>query len=161
MTVQLGHEALAEAHDLSIGLALGVKVGAALAAAHGEGGQAVLQDLLEAEELDDGKIDGGVEAQAALVGADGGVELNAVAAVYLSNAVVVDPGNAEHDNALRLDKALDEACLFPFGVLVDDELQALKHFTDRLKELGLVGIALFNGIIHTFEVFVCNHFFLS
>jgi len=42
---QLGHEGLAEAHDLVVGLALGVKVAAALAAAHGQGRQAVLQDL--------------------------------------------------------------------------------------------------------------------
>ena len=69
---ELGHEALAEAHDLSVGLALGVKVGAALAAAHGQGGQSVLEDLLKAQELDDGQVDVLAEPQAALVGADGG-----------------------------------------------------------------------------------------
>jgi hypothetical protein len=42
----------------------------------------------------------GVEAQTALVGADGGVELYAVAAVDLHLAVVVNPGNAEHHHAL-------------------------------------------------------------
>ena len=34
VAAQLGHEGLAEAHDLSVGLALRVEVGAALAAAH-------------------------------------------------------------------------------------------------------------------------------
>jgi hypothetical protein len=65
---ELGHEALAEAHDLGVGLALGIEVGAALAAAHGQGGQGILEDLLEAEELEHAEVDGGVEAEAALVG---------------------------------------------------------------------------------------------
>lgn len=102
-----------------------------------------------------------MEAAAALVGADRGVKLYTVAAVYMGNAVVVNPGNAEHDNALRLDKALKEACLLPLGVLVNDELEALKYFTDSLKKLGLVRIALLYGIVYTLEIFVCNHFVLS
>jgi hypothetical protein len=52
---ELGHEALAEAHDLGVGLALGVEVRAALAAADGQRGEGVLEDLLEAEELDDAR----------------------------------------------------------------------------------------------------------
>ena len=83
-----------------------------------------------------------MEAQAALVRSDSGVELDAVAAVDLDLAVVVNPGNAESDDALGLYKALDEACLLPLGVLVNDELEALKYFTNCLKEFGLVGIAL-------------------
>ncbi len=50
---QLGHEGLAEAHDFGVALALGVEVGAALAAAHGQGGQRVLEGLLEGQELQD------------------------------------------------------------------------------------------------------------
>ena len=64
-----------------VGFALGVEVAAALAAADGQAGEAVLEDLLEAEELDDAEVHRGMEAQAALVGADGAVELHAVAAV--------------------------------------------------------------------------------
>ena len=70
VAVQGGHEALAEPHDLGVGLAGGIKVGAALAAADGQAGQGVLEDLLEAQELDDAGIHVGLEAQAALVGAD-------------------------------------------------------------------------------------------
>ena len=51
--VQLRHEALAEGHDFPVGLALGVKVGAALAAADGQTGEAVLEHLLKAQKLDD------------------------------------------------------------------------------------------------------------
>ena len=103
-----------------------------------------------------------MEAKAALVRSDGGVELYAVAAVYMGNAVVIDPGNAEHDHALGLYETLDKAGLFPLGVLVNYELQALKYFADCLKELGLVGIALFDGVIDSLKILICNHcFFLS
>ena len=62
MAAQLSHEGLAEAHDLSVGLALRVEVGTALAAAHRQRGQGVLENLLEAKELDDGLGHGRVEA---------------------------------------------------------------------------------------------------
>ena len=72
---QLGHEALAEAHHFVVGLALGVEVRAALAAAHRQRGQGVLEDLLEGQELQHAEVDRRVEAQPALVGADGAVHL--------------------------------------------------------------------------------------
>jgi len=79
-------------HDLGVRLAVGVKVSAALAAAHGQAGQAVLEALLKAQELQDRQVDRGVETQAAFVGTDGRVELDAVAAVDLDLASVIDPG---------------------------------------------------------------------
>ena len=45
VSVELGHEALAESHNFSVGFALGIEVGAALAAADGKAGQGVLEDL--------------------------------------------------------------------------------------------------------------------
>jgi hypothetical protein len=89
---QLGHEALAEAHDFVVALALGIEVGAALAAAHGERGEAVLEDLLEGQELEDAEVDGRMEAQAALVRADGAVHLDAEAAVDLDGALSSNQG---------------------------------------------------------------------
>jgi hypothetical protein len=44
---------LAEAHDLAVALALGIEVRPALAGAHRQAGQAVLEGLLEREELED------------------------------------------------------------------------------------------------------------
>jgi hypothetical protein len=88
--------------------ALGVEVRAALAAADRHAGQRVLEDLLEAEELDDPEVDARVEAQAALVGAERRVELHAEAAVDLHLALVVDPRHAEDDLALGLADALDD-----------------------------------------------------
>jgi len=46
-------------------------------------GQGILEDLLEAQELQDGQVDAGVQTEAALVGTEGGVELDAVATVDL------------------------------------------------------------------------------
>ena len=91
--VQLDHEALAEAHDLRVGFALGVKVAAALCAANRKTGQAVFEDLFKAEEFDDALVDRGVKAQAALVGADGVIELDAEATVDMQPALIVRPGN--------------------------------------------------------------------
>ena len=159
MTVKLGNEALAEAHDLGIGFAVGVKVGAALAAAHGESGQGILEDLLKAEELNDGKVDRGMEAKAALVRSDSGVELYTVAAVDLNLAVVVNPGNAEHDNALGLYETLNKAGCFPFGMLGNDELEALEDLFDCLKELGLTGMVFLNVSKDALKILVSNHFF--
>src|SRR4029079_12208813 len=85
---QLAHEALAEAHHLVVALALGIEVRAALAAAHGQGGQRVLEHLLEGQELEDAEVDRGVEAQAALVGADGAVHLDSETAVDVDLSLV-------------------------------------------------------------------------
>ncbi len=56
MLGKLGHEGLAETHDFIITLALRVKVGTALAAAHRQAGQAVLENLLKSEEFNDGLV---------------------------------------------------------------------------------------------------------
>ena len=51
MAIELGHKTLAEAHYLAVGLSVGIKVGAPLAASHGKGCKAVFQDLFEAEDF--------------------------------------------------------------------------------------------------------------
>jgi hypothetical protein len=80
---QLGHERDTEATDLVIGLALGVEVGATLTTAHVEASQGILEDLLEAEELENGQVHRRVEPESTLVGAKGGVELDAESTVNL------------------------------------------------------------------------------
>ena len=108
MTAQLGHEGLAETHDFHIGFALGVKVGTALAAAHREGRQSILEALFKAQELDNRGADGRMQTQAALVRTDCGVELNAVTTVDLYVAVVVNPRNSELDESFRLGDTADD-----------------------------------------------------
>ena len=50
-----------------------------------------------------------MEAQAALVRADGAVHLNAESAIDLDFALIIEPRNAEHDDALGFDDALENA----------------------------------------------------
>ena len=134
------HEGLAEAHDLVVGLALRIEVGAALAAAHGKGGQGILEDLLEAQELQHAERDGGVEAQASLVGADGGIIFHAEAAVDLNLAGIVDPRDAELDDALGFDDALKQGGLLELRMRVECRLQGAQDLSGCLDELGLLGV---------------------
>ena len=157
MLAELGHEALAEAHDLHVGLALRVEVAAALASAHGQAGEAVLEDLLKAEELYYRKVDGRVEPDASLVGSDRGVELDSVAAVDLDLSLVVDPGNSEDDLAFGLYDALEHAVLFVDGVCLKDGFQREQHFVYCLQEFRLVGVPLLCDCINFLCVFVGEH----
>ena len=109
MTVQLTHERLAEPHDFGVALALGVKVRAALAAAHGQRGQGVLEGLLEGEEFQHPQVDRGVEAQATFVRADGAVHLDTEAAIDLDLALIINPRDPEGNRAFRLADALQNA----------------------------------------------------
>ena len=140
VAAQLGHEALAEAHDFVVALALGIEVGAALAAAHGQRGERVLEDLLEGEELQDAEVDRGMEAQAALVGADGAVHLDAEAAVDLDVALIVHPRDAEHEDALGLRDALENPRRDVLGMSLQHKTQRLHDFLYGLVEFRLGGV---------------------
>ena len=157
VTAQFRHEGLAETHDFGVGLALRVEVGSALAAAHRQAGQGVLQDLLEAEELDDALVHARVEAQTALVGADRGVELDAVTAVDLHLALIVGPCDAELHHALRLDDALKHARLLIFRMLRNHRLEAFENLANGLQELRLVAVALLDLRVHALDVLVSEH----
>ena len=153
---QLGHECLAETHNLSVGLALRIEVGTALAAADRQSGQAVLEDLLEAQELDDGCAYGRMQTDAALVRSDCGVELEAEAAVDLNLAVVVNPCDAELYAALRLNDALEYAGLNEIRTALSDRLQGLENFEYCLLEFRLIRVALYNGVVDTLQIAVGN-----
>lgn len=118
MFAELPHEGHAELADLVVRLALGVEVTATFAAAHVDcellvvanwlarlvraltASKGILEDLLETQELEDGQVDGRVQAETALVGAESRVELHTVALVDLALALVVLPDDAELDDAL-------------------------------------------------------------
>ncbi len=91
MAIQLGHERLAKTHHFTRALALGIEIRAPLAAAHRERGQGVLERLLEGEKLEDRLVHRRMEAQPALVGPDGGTMLDAVAAINMHRATVIEP----------------------------------------------------------------------
>ena len=125
MLGKLGHKCLTETHNFIIALTLGIKVGAALAAAHRQTGETVLEYLLEAEEFDNGSIYAGMETQTTLVGANSGVELNSVTTVDLNLAAVVNPGNPEYNEALRLNNALENTVGLYSGISVDQRFKRL------------------------------------
>jgi len=141
VAVQLQHQRLTEAHHLALALALGVEVRAALAAAHGQGGQRVLEGLLEGQELQDRQVHRGVEAHAALERADGRAVLHAEGAVDVGAAAVVGPGHAELDDPFRFHQAFEQAMPRVLRVLLQERPEAEGDFLDRLQELGLVRVA--------------------
>ena len=145
MTVKLGHECLAEAHDLAVALALGVKIRSALGAAHRQTGERVLEGLFKAEEFDDGGVYAGMQTQTALVRTDGGVELYAVAAVHTDLARIVDPSHAEGNKSFRFDKTLDNARLNKVGTHRKHRFNGFENLFYCLNELGFTGVALFNA----------------
>ena len=141
MAEQFADESLAETHHFARAAALRIEVGAALAAAHWQGGQGILEGLLESQELEDREVDRRVEADAAFVRADGRGVLDAVAAIDLDLAMVVDPGDAEHDDPLRFDQAVEQAVFGVFRVLRDVRPQAFYDFGYCLQKFRLPGIA--------------------
>ncbi len=150
MAVQLGHEGLAETHHFGFRLALRVEVGAALAAAHRQAGQRVLESLLEGQELEHALVDRRMEADAALVGSDRAVVLDAIAAVDADMSGIVLPADAKRDHPVRLGHALEDLVLVVFRVVADVVEYALGDFTECLDELGLPRVAL----LHTLDEFI-------
>ena len=147
VTVQGLHEALAKAHDLCVGLAGGVEVGAALGAADGQAGQGVFENLLKAQEFDDAGIHVLLEPQSALVGADGSVELAAVADVGMPGAVVRHPHHTEGEHPLRLYHPVQKVCFFILRMLFDHRLQGredLLHGLDKFRLTHVFGLDVFN-----------------
>ncbi|MNS70152.1 hypothetical protein D3C72_1034920 [compost metagenome] len=141
VAVQLGHQRLAEAHHFAVGLALGIEVRAALAAAHGQRGQRILEGLLEAQELQHRQVHGRVEAHAALVRADRRAVLHAEGAVDLYLVAVIGPGHAELDHALGLDQALEQGLVGVARIALDERPERHHHFLHGLEEFRLIGVA--------------------
>jgi len=75
MARELGHEGTAEPPNFSVRLSLGVKIGSTLPSTHAKTCKSILEYLLETKELEDGKVDGGMESQSALVGSQSRVVL--------------------------------------------------------------------------------------
>lgn len=75
MARELCHERVAEFADLIIALALWIEIGATLAATYVQSRERILECLFEAEEFEDREVDGGMQAESALVWAQSRVEL--------------------------------------------------------------------------------------
>ncbi len=119
-----------------------VEVGAALAATEGHPGECILEDLLEAEELDDPEVDRRVEAEAALVRAERAVELHSEATVDVDLACVVLPRDSEDDLTLRFTDALDDLAIEILRVLRRNGPERTQDFVHALMEFELCRISL-------------------
>jgi hypothetical protein len=131
-----------ESPDLIVGLALGVKVGTTLSTTHVQASQGVLEDLLETEafisdavesedsQLQDGKVDGGVQSKTTLVRTESRVELDSETSVDSNGSVIPLPGNSEVDDSLgNLDDLQSTSVL---GVLLEERLKGRGDLVDRL-----------------------------
>ena len=98
-----------------------------------------------------------MEPQAALIGADGGVELDAVAPVDLHLALVIHPGHPEAHHTLGLHKGLDDAVGLILGVFVHDEIQALQDLQDCLVEFLLIGVPGDDLGVYPLQILAVQH----
>jgi len=143
VSVELTHEGNTESADLGVGLALGVEVGTTLTTTHVQASKSVLEDLLITKELEDRKVDTGVESKTTLVRTESRVELDSVTTVDLGNTVVVFPDNTEledtlgdrddRDNLLKLRALLEKSRVLKSGQklvvgLFEFGLGRLDHF---------------------------------
>ena len=153
VAVQLAHERLTETHDFGIALALRIEVRAALAAAHGQGGQRVLEGLLEGEEFQHAHVHRWMKTQTALVWADGAVHLDAETAIDLNLALIVDPRHAKHYGALRLADTLQNPRGQVMRIGFEKRPQTAQHLFDSLVKFGLVRVAFFQARKEGFDGF--------
>ena len=160
MTIQLGHESLAETHDFCIATAARIEVRTALSTADGQTSHSILEDLLEAQELDDAQVNRGVKTQAALEGSQSCVVLYTVATVGVPNMVIIFPSYTELDSTLGLNHALQQASLLVLGMSVDNRLQRGQNLFNSLQELGLVRVLCFSLSDYAFNVSI-HCFFLQ
>src|SRR5581483_880175 len=86
-------------------------------------------------------VDRGVEADAALVGADRVVVLHAPAALDADAAAVVLPADPEGDDPVGLGDAAQDLLLVVFFLVGDEVEDVLGHFLHSLDEFGLMWIA--------------------
>src|SRR6266478_4837699 len=87
-----------------------------------------------------------MEAQTTLVRSKGAVHLDAIAAVDLNLSFVVNPGDTELNHPLRLNQAFKDFAVPIFLITLDGWFDRLENFRDRLKELRLIRIALFDDV---------------
>ena len=138
--MQLRHIGLAETHDLAITLTFGVEIGSTLGCSQRQGGQAVLEGLFKAKELQRVQRQTRGEPQPAFVGADGIVELHPVAAIDTNMTFVVFPADPETDDAIRLRHPLENAGFDVLRVVIDVGNDTVGHFMNGLVKVRLVGV---------------------
>ena len=153
VTLEFGHEALAEPHHFVVTLPLGIKIRPAFSTAHGQRGKRVLEYLFECQELQDAQIHGSMEAQAALVRTNCAVHLDAKTAIHQDISLIIKPRHAEHDHTLRFHNPLQQTGRLVFRMLRQHQPQRFEHFLHGLMEFRLRGILRFHTDHYFFHVF--------
>ena len=80
--------------------------------------QGILEDLLKAQELEDGQVHSGMEAKTTLVWTQGGIELDTVSSVDLNLSLVILPDNTELNDSFGDSSDLEGGLVF--GVLLEE-----------------------------------------
>ena len=135
MAPQFEHKRLAETHDFSIALATGWEVRTAFAATHRKGSQRILECLLEAEEFQNGEVDGSMETDTAFVRTDCIVELYTITEIGLNFPFIVYPSDTESEDTIRFYQSFYDLGLFKFGMLIVYIFDRKKNFFYCLKIL--------------------------
>jgi hypothetical protein len=86
-----------------------------------------------------------VETHAALIRADGRVELHAPRAVNLNLIAVVHPDDAELDSTLWFNQTFQQRKLTIARIFLKERPQGGHHLPDGLSKFGLMRIALLNA----------------
>ena len=81
-----------------------------------------------------------METETTLVGAEGGVELDAVAEVGANLTLVVHPGHTEGEDTIGLNDALDDLGFLKLRMFVVRFLNGLKNLADGLQVLVFTGM---------------------
>ena len=95
-----------------------------------------------------------MEPQSALVRADGGIELNAEAAVDLHFAAVVYPRHTENDLPFGFDQPLQNPVFLDGGVFFQNRLERGQHLVHGLQKFFFVRVFGFGLRINALGVFV-------
>ena len=132
---QFHHEGLAKPHHFAVGLALGVKIRTALATAHGQARQGILENLLKRQKLQDRSVNARVKSKTAFVGSNGAIKLDAEATVHLSYAFVVNPWDSEVNQTLWLNHPFNDGDVL--WIFFQYRFQRFQHFFHRLVEFRL------------------------
>ena len=106
-----------------------------------------------------------MEAETALVGAESGVVLHTVAKVHLGLTLVVNPNNAEFEDTVGLDNALDNLVGLKFGMLVVFFLNGFQNLADSLQVLvfaRMFGLQVCHNFFyfHVIQFFMLNFIFV-
>ena len=140
MPLKFSHKTLAETHDFRVRLPSWAEIGSSLAATHREGGERILECLLECKELHDAEVHACVESNASFVGAKSTVHLNPVTTVDVDFSPVIRPWYSEHNHPFGLNHPLKNLEIYKVRVRSYIRCYAFYDFPDVLMKLTFTRI---------------------